>query len=62
MVAANRSYPYLNRLVGTELGIEIVSKVNDIPKGSRLAVSTNLLGSFNLPLHASHWSDSVAGG
>lgn len=25
------------------LGIEIVSKVNDIPKGSRLAVSTNLL-------------------
>src|SRR5471032_3313909 len=24
-------------------GIEIVSKVNDIPKGSRLAVSTNLL-------------------
>jgi UDP-N-acetylglucosamine pyrophosphorylase len=26
------------------LGLEIVSKVNDIPKGSRLAVSTNLLG------------------
>ena len=25
-------------------GIEIVSQVNDIPKGSRLAVSTNLLG------------------
>ncbi len=25
------------------LGIEIVSKINDIPKGSRLAVSTNLL-------------------
>lgn len=25
------------------LGIEVVSKVNDIPKGSRLAVSTNLL-------------------
>ncbi len=25
-------------------GIEIVSRVNDIPKGSRLAVSTNLLG------------------
>ena len=24
-------------------GIEIVSRVNDIPKGSRLAVSTNLL-------------------
>ncbi len=28
------------------LGIEIVSKINDIPKGSRLAVSTNLLGSL----------------
>jgi len=34
----------LARLTGTEgYGIEIVSKVNDIPKGSRLAVSTNLL-------------------
>ena len=29
-----------------DLGLEIVSKVNDIPKGSRLAVSTNLLGSL----------------
>jgi hypothetical protein len=28
------------------LGIEIVSKVNNIPKGSRLAVSTNLLASL----------------
>jgi galactokinase/mevalonate kinase-like predicted kinase len=27
-------------------GLEIVSKVNDIPKGSRLAVSTNLLASL----------------
>jgi galactokinase/mevalonate kinase-like predicted kinase len=34
----------LERLTGRPgLGIEIVSKVNDIPKGSRLAVSTNLL-------------------
>jgi hypothetical protein len=34
----------LRRLTGAPgLGIEIVSKVNDIPKGSRLAVSTNLL-------------------
>ena len=34
----------LERLTGAPgLGIEIVSKVNDIPKGSRLAVSTNLL-------------------
>ena len=36
----------LNRIVGPGLGLEIVSKVNDIPKGSRLAVSTNLLGSL----------------
>ena len=36
----------LTRLVGPGLGLEIVSKVNDIPKGSRLAVSTNLLGSL----------------
>ncbi len=34
----------LERLTGRAgHGIEIVSKVNDIPKGSRLAVSTNLL-------------------
>lgn len=36
----------LERLVGPGNGIEIVSRVNDIPKGSRLAVSTNLLGSL----------------
>ena len=34
----------LERMVGSGLGLEIVSKVNNIPKGSRLAVSTNLLG------------------
>jgi hypothetical protein len=33
----------LARLVKPGHGIEIVSRVNDIPKGSRLAVSTNLL-------------------
>ena len=33
----------LEVLVGPGLGIEFVSAVNDIPKGSRLAVSTNLL-------------------
>jgi hypothetical protein len=33
----------LSVLVGPGLGIELVSRVNDIPKGSRLAVSTNLL-------------------
>ncbi|MCX6997801.1 MAG: UTP--glucose-1-phosphate uridylyltransferase [Kiritimatiellaeota bacterium] len=33
----------LARLVGPGLGLELVSCVNGIPKGSRLAVSTNLL-------------------
>lgn len=36
----------LAQLVGPQRGIELVSNVNDIPKGSRLAVSTNLLGSL----------------
>jgi len=33
----------LERIVGPGRGLEIVSHVNSIPKGSRLAVSTNLL-------------------
>ncbi len=33
-------------LIKPGYGIELVSKVNDIPKGSRLAVSTNLLASL----------------
>lgn len=36
----------LERLIGPGYGLELVSKVNDIPKGSRLAVSTNLLASL----------------
>ncbi len=37
----------LTRLTGSaKLGLEVVSQVNDIPKGSRLAVSTNLLASL----------------
>lgn len=36
----------LSQMIGPGLGLEIVSRVNDIPKGSRLAVSTNLLGSL----------------
>lgn len=36
----------LAQLVGPGRGIELVSNVNNIPKGSRLAVSTNLLGSL----------------
>jgi UDP-N-acetylglucosamine pyrophosphorylase len=36
----------LAQLVGNGRGLELVSSVNNIPKGSRLAVSTNLLGSL----------------
>ncbi len=36
----------LARMVGPGRGLELVSHVNDIPKGSRLAVSTNLLASL----------------
>src|SRR5262245_62756368 len=36
----------LARIVGPGRGLEIVSCVNDIPKGSRLAVSTNLLAAL----------------
>jgi hypothetical protein len=36
----------LGSVVGPGLGLEIVSNVNGIPKGSRLAVSTNLLASL----------------
>jgi hypothetical protein len=36
----------LARMVGPGRGLELVSNVNDIPKGSRLAVSTNLLASL----------------
>src|SRR5207253_2545323 len=36
----------LELLVGPGLGIELVSCVNNIPKGSRLAVSTNLLAAL----------------
>src|SRR5207302_4778480 len=36
----------LARVVGPGMGLEIVSSVNNIPKGSRLAVSTNLLGAL----------------
>jgi hypothetical protein len=36
----------LARVVGAGRGLELISNVNDIPKGSRLAVSTNLLASL----------------
>ncbi len=44
-------------------GIEIVSKVNDIPKGSRLAVSTNLLASLiAVCMRATNQIHSMTGG
>ena len=36
----------LAQIVGRGMGLELVTRVNDIPKGSRLAVSTNLLASI----------------
>jgi len=36
----------LANIVSPGMGFELVTKVNDIPKGSRLAVSTNLLASM----------------
>lgn len=47
MEGANQSLEdLLSRMIAPGYGIEIVTKVNDIPKGSRLAVSTNLLASI----------------
>lgn len=36
----------LSRIIAPGMGLEVVTMVNDIPKGSRFAVSTNLLGSI----------------
>jgi hypothetical protein len=36
----------LGQVAGPGMGVELVTEVNDIPKGSRLAVSTNLLASI----------------
>jgi hypothetical protein len=54
----------LARLTGREgHGIEIVSTVNDIPRGSRLAVSTNLLaGLITLCMRATRQIRSLSGG
>jgi UTP--glucose-1-phosphate uridylyltransferase len=53
----------LRRLFGrVGLGIEIVSHVNNIPKGSRLAVSTNLLASLiSVCMRATGQIDSLTG-
>jgi galactokinase/mevalonate kinase-like predicted kinase len=52
----------LDRVVRPGHGLEVVSKVNDIPKGSRLAVSTNLLASLiSLLMRATGQARSLTG-
>jgi hypothetical protein len=53
----------LARVVGPGCGLELVSHVNDIPKGSRLAVSTNLLASLiSVCMRATNQAGSLTGG
>lgn len=53
----------LDRLVGPGLGFELVSQVNNIPKGSRLAVSTTLLASLiTACMRASRQTRHISGG
>lgn len=52
----------LARVVGPGRGLELVSHVNDIPKGSRLAVSTNLLASLiSVCMRATRQAHSLTG-
>jgi len=52
----------LEIMAGKGKGIEIVTKVNNIPKGSRLAVSTNLLASLiSLCMRATGQTESLTG-
>ncbi len=52
----------LSRMVGPGMGFELVSHVNNIPKGSRLAVSTNLLASMiSLLMRATGQTASLTG-
>jgi hypothetical protein len=52
----------LAELIAPGYGLEIVSNVNNIPKGSRLAVSTNLLGALiSLCMRATGQAKSLAG-
>ncbi|TWU23479.1 UTP--glucose-1-phosphate uridylyltransferase [Novipirellula galeiformis] len=52
----------LSVMLGPGRGLELVSKINDIPKGSRLAVSTNLLGSLiSLLMRATGQVQSLTG-
>ncbi|MFT2009335.1 UTP--glucose-1-phosphate uridylyltransferase [Pontibacter sp. 13R65] len=60
----NQALPdILARIVAPGMGIELVTKVNDIPKGSRFAVSTNLLGCIiSLLMRATGQTKSLEGG
>jgi hypothetical protein len=52
----------LENLVGKGRGIELISNVNDIPKGSRLAVSTNLLACLiSVCMRATRQAKSLTG-
>ncbi len=53
----------LEQIVGPGRGLEIVSNVNNIPKGSRLAVSTNLLAALiGVCMRATGQARSLTGG
>ncbi|WP_165228856.1 UTP--glucose-1-phosphate uridylyltransferase [Aquisphaera insulae] len=55
--------PLLGAVIRPGLGLEVVSKVNDIPKGSRLAVSTNLLASLiTVLMRATRQARNLTGG
>lgn len=50
------------KVIGAGKGVEIVSNVNRIPKGSRLAVSTNLLGALiSVCMRATGQTQSING-
>ncbi len=52
----------LAQMLGPGRGIELVSSVNDIPKGSRLAVSTNLLAALiSVLMRATGQAESLTG-
>jgi hypothetical protein len=52
----------LEKMAGKGRGLEVVSKVNNIPKGSRLAVSTNLLASLiSLCMRATGQTQNLTG-
>jgi len=52
----------LAEMLGSGRGLELVSSVNDIPKGSRLAVSTNLLAALiGVLMRATGQAESLTG-